>query len=647
MPAPMKPAMPKPSNGAVPAKNGGMPPRGFKAIKSGSLKRIFKVVWTHYNWKIVVIGALIIVSAFANVYGSTFQQSLIDNYISPMLSTGSKDFTPLLLALSQLFLVYLVGVASTYLWNRMMVFVSLGTLNTIREDLFSHMETLPIRYFDTHAHGDVMSVYTNDTDTLRQLISQSLPQLFSSGMMILFVVFSMIRLSWVLSLITLFFAITMVFVARTITSHSSKYFRDQQVQLGKANGYIEEMIEGARVIKVFNHEKVVEQDFDRINKDLEKASSRANIYANILMPVCMNLGYVSYVACALAGSYFAIHGMFGMSIGIIAAMLALNRSFNNPIVQISQQINSIVMAQAGAARVFALMDEPSETDNGIVTLVRVKDQNGTWVETNDYTGHWCWKHPRPNGKYELVPLRGDVVFEDVTFGYVPEKTVLHDINLYAHAGQKVALVGATGAGKTTITNLVNRFYDIQKGSITYDGINIDLIEKPDLRRSLGVVLQETQLFSGTIMDNIRFGKLDATDQECIDAAKLANADSFINHLENGYQTEIDASGESLSQGQRQLIAIARAAVANPPVLILDEATSSIDTRTERLVQQGMDQLMKGRTVFVIAHRLSTIMNSDAIMVLDQGRIIERGNHESLLAKKGVYYQLYTGALEMD
>lgn len=618
-----------------------------KDLRSGGVGRVLKFVWQHYNWKLVIIAALIIVSAFANVYGSTFQQTLIDNYIQPMLSTGSKDFTPLLMAIAQLAMVYLIGIVSTYVWNRMMVFVSLGTLNDVRESLFSHMESLPIRYFDQHAHGDIMSVYTNDTDTLRQLISQSMPQLFSSGIMILFVLISMFSLSWILALITLFFSITMLFVARRITHFSSRFFREQQVQLGKANGYIEEMIEGTRVVKVFSHEEAVKADFNRINSDLENASSKANIYANILMPICMNLGYISYVVCALCGSYFAIHGLFGMTIGTIAAMLTLNKAFNNPIVQISQQINSIVMAQAGASRIFALMDEPSESDRGVVTLVRAKQVDGKWVEATEYTGHWCWKHPRPNGQFEMVPLRGDVVFDDVTFAYVPEKTVLHDINLYAHAGQKVAFVGATGAGKTTITNLVNRFYDIQKGSITYDGINIDLIEKPDLRRSLGVVLQETQLFSGTIMDNIRFGKLDATDEECIAAAKLANADGFINHLENGYNTVITASGESLSQGQRQLLAIARAAVANPPVLILDEATSSIDTRTERLVQEGMDRLMKGRTVFVIAHRLSTIMNSDAIMVLDQGRIIERGNHESLLAKKGVYYQLYTGALEMD
>lgn len=620
---------------------------GRPKLNPAGLKRLFSMIWKDYSWRLIVIAVLILLSAYANVRGNTFQQTLIDDYISPMLASHSTDFGPLLSAISTMAMIYLLGIVATYTWNRMMVTVSLGTLNNVRERLFSHMESLPIRYFDTHAHGDIMSVYTNDTDTLRQMISQSIPQVFSSLMNIIMVVISMFVLSWSLAIVTLIFACLMMLIARTITHRSSRFFRDQQNQLGKVNGYIEEMIEGTRVIKVFNHEAQVEADFDKLNENLFQASSKANIYANILMPVCMNFGYVSYVVCALVGSYFAIHGMFGMTLGTIAAMLSLNKAFNNPITQISQQINAVVMAQAGAARIFELLDSPSETDQGVVTLVRTKMEDGKWVETDEYTGHWCWRHPRPNGKYELIPLKGDVVFEDVTFGYVPEKTVLHDINLYAHAGQKVALVGATGAGKTTITNLVNRFYDIQKGSITYDGINIDLIEKPDLRRSLGVVLQDTQLFSGTIMDNIRFGKLDATDEECIAAAKLANADCFINHLENGYNTYIQASGESLSQGQRQLLAIARAAVANPPVLILDEATSSIDTRTERLVQTGMDQLMKGRTVFVIAHRLSTIMNSDVILVLDQGRIIERGNHESLLKKKGVYYQLYTGALEMD
>lgn len=616
-------------------------------LNPNGLKRVFKMVWNDYKWLIIIIAILVCVNSFANVYGNAFQQRLIDDYITPMLATSSKDFSPLLSAIIQMIVIYAIGVVASYVLNRLTVKISLGTLNNVRERLFAHMQTLPIKYFDTHPHGDIMSVYTNDTDTLRQTISSSIPQVFSSLITIIMVIISMFSLSWILALITLSFSILMLFIAKKITHKSGKYFRQQQRELGHVNGYIEEMIEGSRVIKVFSHEQQVQEDFDKINDTLCQASTKANTFANILMPICMNFGYVSYVVCAIVGSYFAIHGMFNMTVGTIAAMLSLNKAFNNPITQISQQLNAVIMSQAGAARIFEILDEPSESDSGIVTLVRTKLENDQWVETKDYTGHWCWKHPRSNNGYELVPLKGNVIFDDVTFGYNENKTVLHDINLYAHAGQKVALVGATGAGKTTITNLVNRFYDIQKGTITYDGINIELIEKPDLRRSLGVVLQDTQLFSGTIMDNIRFGKLDATDEECIAAAKLARADSFINHLENGYNTYIHANGESLSQGQRQLLAIARAAVANPPVLILDEATSSIDTRTERLVQEGMDELMKGRTVFVIAHRLSTIMNSDAIMVLDQGRIIERGNHDSLIEKKGVYYQLYTGALEID
>ncbi|WP_317301162.1 ABC transporter ATP-binding protein [Allobaculum stercoricanis] len=616
-------------------------------LNPNGLKRVFKMVWNDYKWLIIIIAILVCVNSFANVYGNAFQQRLIDDYITPMIATSSKDFSPLLSAIIQMIVIYAIGVVASYVLNRLTVKISLGTLNNVRERLFAHMQTLPIKYFDTHPHGDIMSVYTNDTDTLRQTISSSIPQVFSSLITIIMVIISMFSLSWILALITLSFSILMLFIAKKITHKSGKYFRQQQRELGHVNGYIEEMIEGSRVIKVFSHEQQVQEDFDKINDTLCQASTKANTFANILMPICMNFGYVSYVVCAIVGSYFAIHGMFNMTVGTIAAMLSLNKAFNNPITQISQQLNAVIMSQAGAARIFEILDEPSESDSGIVTLVRTKLENDQWVETKDYTGHWCWKHPRSNNGYELVPLKGNVIFNDVTFGYNENKTVLHDINLYAHAGQKVALVGATGAGKTTITNLVNRFYDIQKGTITYDGINIELIEKPDLRRSLGVVLQDTQLFSGTIMDNIRFGKLDATDEECIAAAKLARADSFINHLENGYNTYIHANGESLSQGQRQLLAIARAAVANPPVLILDEATSSIDTRTERLVQEGMDELMKGRTVFVIAHRLSTIMNSDAIMVLDQGRIIERGNHDSLIEKKGIYYQLYTGALEID
>lgn len=611
------------------------------------LSRIFKLVWHNYKKLVVIVFVLILFSALANVYGSTFQKTLIDSYITPMMNQSNPNFQPLIAGIAKLALIYVLGILSTYIWNRLMITISLGTLNDIREDLFAHMESLPLRYFDTHAHGDIMSVYTNDTDTLRQLISQSVPQVVSSIISIVMVVASMFMLGWQLALVTIAGALFMLFVARSITKRSGKYFRSQQKKLGAVNGYVEEMIEGARVVKVFSHEQQTIEGFEKINDDLCLASTKANTFANILMPVCMNLGYLSYVITATCGAFFAIHGMFGMSLGTIAAMLTLNRSFNQPIAQISQQINAVVMAGAGASRVFALMDEPSETDNGVVTMVRAKLEDGQWVESKEYTGKWCWRHPRPDGTTVMVPLEGDVVFDDVTFGYNPDKTVLHDINLYAKAGQKIAFVGATGAGKTTITNLINRFYDINKGQITYDGIDINLIKKNDLRKSLGIVLQDTQLFSGTVMDNIRFGKLEATDEECIAAAKLANADGFINHLENGYNTYLQAGGESLSQGQRQLLAIARAAVANPPVLILDEATSSIDTRTERLVQDGMDKLMEGRTVFVIAHRLSTIMNSDAIMVLDHGRIIERGNHDELIKKKGVYYQLYTGALEMD
>lgn len=611
------------------------------------LSRVFQLVWQDYKWYVIIVFILIIVSALANVYGSTFQKTLIDTYITPLQGQSDPDFSTLNVAILQLAAIYAVGVACTYTWNRMMINVSLGTLNDVRERLFSHMQSLPLRYFDTNAHGDIMSVYTNDTDTLRQLISQSIPQVVSSLVSIIMVTGSMLILGWELALITLACSVVMLLVARMITKYSGKFFRMQQKKLGAENGFIEEMIEGSKVIKVFSHEDQAIKDFEKINDELCEASTKANTFANILMPVCMNLGYVSYVISAICGGYFALHGMFGVTLGTIAAMLTLNRSFNQPIAQISQQINSVVMAGAGASRIFALLDQEPEKDSGIVTLVRAKQVNGEWVESQEYTGHWCWRHPRPDGSLVMVPLKGDVVFDDVNFSYNPDKQILYDLSLYAKAGQKVALVGATGAGKTTITNLINRFYDIDSGQITYDGIDISLIKKPDLRKSLGIVLQDTQLFSGTVLDNIRFGKLEATDEECIAAAKLANADGFINHLENGYNTYLSAGGESLSQGQRQLLAIARAAVANAPVLILDEATSSIDTRTERLVQSGMDKLMEGRTVFVIAHRLSTIMNSDVIIVLDHGRIIERGNHDELIAKKGVYYQLYTGALEME
>lgn len=611
------------------------------------LKRVFSLIWKNYKLQVVIIVFLILFSALANVLGSTFLQTLIDQYITPLSGQSNPDFSGLLKAIAGMAGIYLAGILSTWIWNRLMVNISLGTLNDVREGLFRHMETLPVSYFDTHAHGDIMSIYTNDTDTLRQLISQSAPQVLSSGAQIVFVLVSMFVMNWQLALVTVIMGGVMLYASRFISSRSGRFFREQQKQLGAVNGFIEEMMEGQRVIKVFTHEEKSIQDFEAVNDKLCDASTNANKFANILMPICMNIGYISYVLTALTGAIFALNGMFGITLGTIAAFLQLNRSFNNPIVQISQQVNAVVMAGAGAQRIFALMDTPSETDNGVVTLVRAKKENGQWVETQEYTGHWCWKHPRPNGKTELVELKGDVRFDDVNFGYTKKKQILHDISLFAKPGQKIAFVGATGAGKTTITNLINRFYDIQSGMITYDGIDIKLIKKDDLRHSLGIVLQDTNLFSGTIMDNIRFGKLDATDEECIAAARLARADDFIRHLEHGYDTVIEGSGESLSQGQRQLIAIARAAVAKPPVLILDEATSSIDTRTERLVQEGMDRLMHGRTTFVIAHRLSTIMNSDAIMVLDNGRIIERGDHDDLIRQKGTYYQLYTGKLEMD
>ncbi|MBP3853133.1 MAG: ABC transporter ATP-binding protein, partial [Erysipelotrichaceae bacterium] len=521
---------------------------------------------------------------------------------------------------------------------------SLGTLKKIRDDLFRHMQSLPIRYFDTHAHGDIMSVFTNDTDTLRQLLSQSIPTALNSLITIVSVSISMLVLNLPMAVLTFAMAGLMILASKRISLLSGKYFRKQQSTLGQVNGFIEEMMEGSKVIKVFNHEQQSIEDFDRLNEELCDVAGNANKYANVLMPVLGNMGYISLVLNAMIGSILAITNVAGVTLGVIAAFMQLNRSFNAPIGQISMQLNAVVMASAGAQRIFAILDEEPEVDGGRVTLVNMKQtQDGQWIECNENTEHWFWKHPRQNGQVEYVRLKGDVRFENVTFGYTPEKTVLHDISLFAKPGQKIAFVGATGAGKTTITNLINRFYDIQQGSITYDGIDVKLIKKDDLRHSLGIVLQDVELFSGTIMDNIRYGNLNATDQECIAAAKLANADEFIRHLEHGYQTKISAGKESLSQGQRQLLSIARAAVADPPVLILDEATSSIDTRTEKIVQEGMDKLMEGRTVFVIAHRLSTIKNAKAIMVLENGRIIERGNHEDLIEQKGTYYKLYTGS----
>lgn len=612
------------------------------------LKRVLLETFNRYKLACISVLVLIIVSAFANVYGSMFLKTLIDDYITPMLSQDVPNYAPLIQAMMTLVGIYLVGIISTYLFNRIMVTVSLGTLKSIRDELFEHMESLPIRYFDTHSHGDIMSIYTNDTDTLRQLLSQSLPQMINSLITLISVLISMLILNIPLAMVTLIMGIIMVITSRVVTKKSSYYFRRQQKDLGVVNGFIEEMMEGSKVIKVFTHEQQSIEDFDKVNEQLFEASTNANKFANILMPVVMNLGYVSYVLTAIVGSILAINNIAGLTLGTIAAFLQLNRSFNAPIGQISQQLNAVVMAGAGAQRIYAVLDEDKEVDDGKVTLVSVEyDQSGNIQETNKNTGHWCWRHPRANGEVEYVTLQGDVRFHDVVFGYTKKKTILHNVSLFAKPGQKVAFVGATGAGKTTITNLINRFYDIQNGSITYDGIDIKLIKKDDLRHSLGIVLQDTNLFTGTIMDNIRYGKLDATDEECIAAAKLANAHEFIQHLEHGYQTELTAGGDGLSQGQRQLLSIARAAVANPPVLILDEATSSIDTRTEKIVQDGMDKLMAGRTVFVIAHRLSTIQNADAIMVLDNGHIIERGNHDELIKQKGTYYQLYTGAFELD
>ena len=602
---------------------------------TNSLKRVIKETITSYKIESFIVLVLIVVSSVANVYGSMFLKSLIDDYIVPLLSQTVPNYTPLLNALMELAMIYGVGILATYGFNRIMVTISLGTLKHIRDELFEHMQTLPLRFFDTHAHGDIMSVYTNDTDTLRQLISQSIPQVIVSLMTIISVTISMFILNVPLAILTIACGLLMVYTSKKISAKSGKYFIAQQKQLGVENGFIEEMMEGSKVIKVFTHEEQSIKDFDQVNDALFEASANANTFANVLMPVVMNIGYISYVLVAVVGSIFALNNIAGLTLGGIAAFLQLNRSFTNPIGQISMQLNAVIMADAGAKRIYEIIDTESEADDGVVTLEQIDHD------------HWAWHHPRKDGQDELVPLRGDVRFENVNFSYNPDKQILFDVSLFAKPGQKIAFVGATGAGKTTITNLINRFYDIQSGSITYDGIDIKLIKKADLRKSLGIVLQDTNLFTGTIMDNIRYGRLDASDEECIAASKLANAHEFIKHLEHGYDTMIHAGGESLSQGQRQLLSIARAAVANPPVLILDEATSSIDTHTERIVQEGMDKLMEGRTVFVIAHRLSTIQNSDAIMVLEQGHIIERGNHEDLLKQKGKYYQLYTGAFELD
>lgn len=622
----------------------GRMPKGKKIENPGMVfKRLMKYVAKSYGPHLVIVAILIFVSVLANVQGTMFIQSLIDDYIQPMLVSDVVDYHPLAMAILRVAGFYAIGVAAAYIYNRLMINVTQGVLRNLRNDLFSHMETLPIKYFDTHSHGDIMSTYTNDTDTIRQMVSQSLPQVFNSAITIVSVFISMVILSVPLTIVTLIMIALMLVITGKTAGLSGQYFLQQQKDLGKVNGFIEEMMEGQKVVKVFCHEEENIKKFNELNDNLYHSADRANYLVNIVGPVNMQLGNVSYVVCAIVGGALALSGFSGLTLGSLASFLTFNKSFNGPINQVSQQLNSIVMAMAGAERIFKMMDEEPETDAGYVTLVNVREENGRLVESEARTGRWAWRHEhQADHSVDYVEVNGDVVFDGVDFGYNDDKIVLHDVKLFAQPGQKIAFVGSTGAGKTTITNLINRFYDIQDGKIRYDGINVNKIRKSDLRRSLGIVLQDTHLFTGTVMDNIRYGKLDATDAEVIAAAKLANADGFIRHLPDGYNTVLTGDGANLSQGQRQLLAIARAAIADPPVLILDEATSSIDTRTERIVQDGMDKLMKGRTTFVIAHRLSTVKNSDCIMVLEQGRIIERGTHDQLIEEKGRYYQLYTG-----
>ena len=615
-----------------------------KLAATGVLGRVVRYMLHHYKFPFALVIVCIIVNAVSSVVGASFPKTLVDDYIEPMLASGSTDFSGLASQIIRLVCIMAVGVVAAYTYNRIMVSVSQGTMRRLRDDLFTRMESLPIKYFDTHAHGDIMSVYTNDVDTLRQLISQSIPQVINSVITMTATLVTMLILSPALTVISILTAVVMLLVTANFSKLSGKYFVKQQRDLGAVDGFIEEMLDGQKVVKVFCHEEQAKADFRQVNQALRDSADKANRYANLLMPINANIGWLSYAVVAIVGAILAINGMAGVTLGTVISFVGLNKSFTNPITQVSQQVNFVVTAAAGAGRVFDLMDEVPETDEGYVELVNAKeDAQGNLSEASERTNVWAWKHPhKADGTVTYTRLEGGVVFDHVDFGYDENKLVLHDISLWAKPGQKIAFVGATGAGKTTITNLINRFYDIADGKIRYDGININKIKKPDLRRSLGIVLQDTHLFTGTVMDNIRYGNLDASDEECMAAAQLANADGFIRRLPDGYNTMLTGDGANLSQGQRQLLAIARAAVADPPVLILDEATSSIDTRTEKLVQDGMDALMTGRTTFVIAHRLSTVRNSDCIMVMEQGRIIERGTHDELIERKGKYYQLYTG-----